>query len=154
MARALFVDRDGTLNRDCPYCHDPKDLEIYEDAVKILRNYQKDGYLIVMITNQSGINRGYYGISDMERFNSALESELKSRAITLRAVYYCPHRPDENCDCRKPKTGLVEKACRELGIELLKSHVIGDREDIEGEMAKRLGIGYTILRRTPVNAHL
>ena len=81
--------------------------------MKILRNYQKDCNLIVMITNHSGINRGSYGISDIERFNTALESELKSRAITLSADYYSPHRPDENCDSRKPKTGLVEKACRE-----------------------------------------
>lgn len=145
--RALFVDRDGTINRDCPYCHDPKDLWIYEDAVRIMRNYQLDGYAIVMITNQSGINRGYFSESEMTAFNRALLLELEARGVSVNAIYFCPHRPDENCDCRKPKTGLVTRACLEMGIDLKASHVLGDRDDIDGEMARRLGIACTILRR-------
>lgn len=146
--KALFVDRDGTINRDCPYCHDPADIIIYEDAVRIMRCYQKDGFILVLVTNQSGINRGYFSEEEMHAFNHALLVKLRSMGVEISAVYFCPHRPDEGCECRKPGTGLVKKACSDLGIDLGASHVLGDRDDIEGEMARRLGIGYTILRRS------
>lgn len=145
--KALFVDRDGTINHDCPYCHNPADIVIYEDAVRIMRHYQKDGFLLVMVTNQSGINRGYFTEEEMHTFNNVLLEKLRSLEVEMDAVYFCPHRPDEGCKCRKPGTALVEKACRELDIDLKRSHVLGDRDDMEGEMARRLGIGYTILRR-------
>jgi histidinol-phosphate phosphatase family protein len=146
MKKALFIDRDGTINHDCPYCRDPKDLRIFDDAVHIIRDFRKRGFLIVIVTNQSGINRGYFSEAEFEAFNSALLDELERRGAKVDAVYHCPHRPDEGCLCRKPGTGLVMQAARDLDIDLSSSFVVGDRDDVDGEMARRLGMKYMIIK--------
>ncbi|EQD57703.1 D,D-heptose 1,7-bisphosphate phosphatase, partial [mine drainage metagenome] len=119
----------------------------YDDAVEIIRNYRNRGFLIVIVTNQSGINRGYFTEEQYEVFNRALLTELERRGATkVDAVYHCPHRPDEGCTCRKPGTGLILKAANDLDIDLEASFVIGDRDDVDGEMARRLGVQYRILQ--------
>ncbi|WP_229657514.1 D-glycero-alpha-D-manno-heptose-1,7-bisphosphate 7-phosphatase [Thermogymnomonas acidicola] len=147
MQLALFIDRDGTINRDCPYCHDPRDLHIYEDAVEVMGFFQSLGFMIVIVTNQSGIGRGYFSVEEMEEFNSHLLSSLRKRGVRVTAVYYCPHRPEEGCSCRKPATGLVERAARELSIDLSRSFIVGDRDDVDGELARRLSMPYMIMVR-------
>ena len=129
------------------YCKDPKDLRIYDDAVKFMKEYQDKGYLIVIITNQSGINRGYFSESEFRVFNDAVVNALAERGVTVNATYYCPHRPDEGCECRKPKTGLVLKAVKELKIDLSDSLIAGDRQDRDGELAKNLGIPFILFKR-------
>jgi histidinol-phosphate phosphatase family protein len=146
MNKALFIDRDGTINHDCPYCRDPKDLRIYDDAVNIIKDFRKRGFLIVIVTNQSGINRGYFSEAEFEKFNSALLKELERAGAKVDAVYHCPHRPDEGCLCRKPGTGLLLQAARDLDIDLNSSFVVGDRDDVDGEMARRLGMKYMIIK--------
>jgi len=146
MNKALFIDRDGTINHDCPYCKDPKDLRIYDDAVDIIKDFRKRGFLIVIVTNQSGINRGYFSEAEFEKFNSALLKELEREGAKVDAVYHCPHRPDEGCLCRKPGTGLLLQAARDLDIDLNSSFVVGDRDDVDGEMARRLGMKYMIIK--------
>lgn len=146
MNKALFIDRDGTINHDCPYCKDPKDLRIYDDAVDIIIDFRKRGFLIVIVTNQSGINRGYFSEAEFEKFNSALLKELEREGAKVDAVYHCPHRPDEGCLCRKPGTGLLLQAARDLDIDLNSSFVVGDRDDVDGEMARRLGMKYMIIK--------
>lgn len=146
MNKALFIDRDGTINHDCPYCKDPKDLRIYDDAVDIIKDFRKRGFLIVIVTNQSGINRGYFSEAEFEKFNSALLKELERAGAKVDAVYHCPHRPDEGCLCRKPGTGLLLQAARDLDIDLNSSFVVGDRDDVDGEMARRLGMKYMIIK--------
>ena len=146
MNKALFIDRDGTINHDCPYCKDPKDLRIYDDAVDIIKDFRKRGFLIVIVTNQSGINRGYFSEAEFEKFNSALLKELEREGAKVDAVYHCPHRPDEECLCRKPGTGLLLQAARDLDIDLNSSFVVGDRDDVDGEMARRLGMKYMIIK--------
>ena len=146
MNKALFIDRDGTINHDCPYCRDPKDLRIYDDAVNIIKDFRKRGFLIVIVTNQSGINRGYFSEAEFEKFNSALLKELEREGAKVDAVYHCPHRPDEGCLCRKPGTGLLLQAVRDLDIDLNSSFVVGDRDDVDGEMARRLGMKYMIIK--------
>ena len=146
MNKALFIDRDGTINHDCPYCRDPKDLRIYDDAVNIIKDFRKRGFLIVIVTNQSGINRGYFSEAEFEKFNSALLKELEREGAKVDAVYHCPHRPDEGCLCRKPGTGLLLQAARDLDIDLNSSFVVGDRDDVDGEMARRLGMKYMIIK--------
>ena len=146
MNKALFIDRDGTINHDCPYCKDPKDLRIYDDAVDIIKDFRKRGFLIVIVTNQSGINRGYFSEAEFEKFNSALLKELEREGAKVDAVYHCPHRPDEGCLCRKPGTGLLLQAVRDLDIDLNSSFVVGDRDDVDGEMARRLGMKYMIIK--------
>ena len=145
--KALFIDRDGTINYDCPYCKDPKDLRIYDDAVKLMKEYQNKGYLIVIITNQSGINRGYFSDSEFHAFNDAVIKALAERGVTVNATYYCPHRPDEGCECRKPKPGLVLRAVEELGIDLADSIIAGDRQDRDGDLARNLGIPFIHFKR-------
>ena len=145
--RALFIDRDGTINKDCPYCHDPKDLIMYQDAVDIMKEYRNKGYLIIIITNQSGINRGYFTDEEFHIFHDKLLKQLKEKGVLIDRTYYCPHRPDENCECRKPKLGMIEKAMEDFEIDLENSIIIGDRDDMEGAMARKLLIEYKILKR-------
>ncbi|MGC8565722.1 MAG: D-glycero-alpha-D-manno-heptose-1,7-bisphosphate 7-phosphatase [Thermoplasmata archaeon] len=145
--KALFIDRDGTINRDCPYCHRIEELYIYEDAVNIMRKYQENGYLIIILTNQSGIGRGYFTIDEFWYFHNHLVMELERRGIHITDTYFCPHKPEDNCPCRKPNTGLIERAVKDYNIDVDKSIVIGDRDDVDGEMARRFGIKYEIIKR-------
>ncbi len=145
--RVLFIDRDGTINVDCPYCWKVEDLRIYEDSISIMKEYSSRGYMIVIITNQSGINRGYFTVEDMERFNSHLIKRLSEKGVKIDALYYCPHRPDEGCRCRKPGTGMIEKAVHDLEVDISESIMVGDRDDIDGELARRTGMGYINVRR-------
>ena len=145
--RALFIDRDGTINKDCPYCHDPKDLIVYDDSVEIMKDYRSRGYLIIIITNQSGIIRGYFTDEEFHVFHNELLKQLEERGVDIDKTYYCPHRPDENCECRKPKLGMIKRAMGDFDIDLEKSIIVGDRDDMEGRMGRQLGIEYKILKR-------
>ena len=144
---ALFIDRDGTINRDCPYCHDPTQIDIYMDAVSLIRDYRKRGYLIIVITNQSGLGRHYFSIQDLEAFNEELNRRLKELGAQFDYLYYCPHIPEDNCDCRKPKDGMIRRAIQDHGIDLDSSVLAGDRDDIEGELARKLGLKFIHFRR-------
>ena len=142
LRKAVFVDRDGTLNYDNGYTHKISDLRIYDDIIPVLMDYYDHGYVIIVITNQSGINRGYYSIEDMEAFNTRLAEIFIKHGIKIEEFFYCPHRPDEHCSCRKPETGLIEMAADKYGIDIKSSIVIGDSESTDGEMASRLGIKF------------
>lgn len=146
MRKALFIDRDGTIIKDVPYSADPGKIVIYDDAVDLMNNYGKKGYLIVIVTNQSGINRGYFSVKDLEKFNSVLTGMLKSRGVRVDAIYFCPHRPDENCRCRKPETGMIMDAVSDLGIDVKHSVMAGDRDDMDGELARRTGMKFILLK--------
>lgn len=143
---ALFIDRDGTINRDCPYCHEVSDLFVYDDAVALISDYASRGYLIIVVTNQSGIGRGFFTEKEMERFNNALVERVTELGGRIDAVYYCPHLPESGCNCRKPSTGMITKAVADLDIDLKGSVVAGDRDDIDGEMARRLGIPFILVK--------
>ncbi|MEM0156364.1 MAG: HAD family hydrolase [Thermoplasmataceae archaeon] len=143
--RALFIDRDGTINRDCPYCHKITDLHIYNDAVELMKDFQDRGYLIIIVTNQSGIDRRYFTVSQFQEFTGSLLNELRKQGIHVNGLYYCPHTPEAECNCRKPKTAMIDQAALDFNINLDDSFVVGDRDDLEGEMARRLGIPYRIM---------
>ncbi len=142
LRRAVFVDRDGTLNYDNGYTHKVSDLKIYDDIIPILKDYYDRGYVIIVITNQSGINRGYYGKEDMEAFNRKLAEALIKHGIKIEDFFYCPHMPDEHCNCRKPETGLIDMAAEKYGIDIKSSIIIGDSESTDGKLASRLGIKF------------
>ncbi len=136
MTKAVFLDRDGVIVEDVGYHYKIEDFKLIPNAVeglKLLKDFK-----LFFVTNQSGIGRGYYTIKDFKNFNNHLIKELKKHGIKIDKTYYCPHTPDDNCDCRKPKTKLIKDAEKEFGIDLKKSFVIGDRKkDIE--MGKNAG---------------
>ncbi|KJE49881.1 MULTISPECIES: HAD-IIIA family hydrolase [Acidiplasma] len=142
MKPAIFLDRDGTINYDAGYTYKLEDLKIYDDIIPILKKYYDSGYIIIVISNQSGINRGYFTVNDMKKFNDGIKRIFMEHGIVISDFYFCPHKPEENCECRKPKTGMVEQAVKKYGIDLKNSIVIGDRDDIDGELARNLGIKF------------
>ncbi len=140
--KAVFVDRDGTLNYDTGYTHKLSDLKIYDDIIPILKEYYDQNYIIIVVTNQSGIGREYYTVEDMEAFNNKLAKELMKYGVKIEEFFYCPHLPDQGCICRKPGTGMIEEAAKKYDIDIKNSVVIGDRTSIDGKMARKLGIKF------------
>lgn len=127
MRRAIFLDRDGTLNLDTGYAHKREDWIWLPGARESLKRFYNAGWTLVVVSNQSGIGRGYFKKKDLERLENWLNEELKKDGVTVSAWKYCPHTDADNCECRKPKPGLIISAARDLGIDLKKSWMIGDR---------------------------
>ncbi len=140
--KAIFVDRDGTLNYDNGYTHKLSDLRIYDDIIPLLKQYYDQNYIVIVITNQSGIGRGYYSVADMEAFNDKLATKLMDMGIKIEDFFYCPHLPGQGCNCRKPETGMIEEAARKYNIDIKSSVIIGDRDSVDGMMARKLGIKF------------
>lgn len=129
---AVFLDRDGTINEDKGYIDSPERLFIIDGAASAIKKLNSKGFKVVVITNQSGVGRGYFTREAADSVNKKLEEILKREGAHLDGIYYCPHHPDDNCECRKPRIGLLEKAKNDLAIDFKKSYVIGDKgSDIE-----------------------
>jgi histidinol-phosphate phosphatase family protein len=126
---AVFLDRDGTIIHNPPgvYLTDPRRLKFYADALQALRLLASLGYRLIVVTNQSGVGRGYMTLARSKAINMRLVNGLRAGGIELDGVYFCPHRPEENCLCRKPERGLVDEALRHHLIDLPGSIVIGDK---------------------------
>ncbi len=124
--RVIFLDRDGTINFDKGYTHKIEDFKFLPGAIQGLKKLSQSDYKIIITTNQAGIGRKYYRKSDVEKLHRWLLSFLKKKGVRIDKIYYCLHHPDDNCRCRKPKTGMFRKAGRELKIQLDKSWVVGD----------------------------
>ncbi len=137
--RAVFVDRDGTLNPDLHYLKEAERLEVYEGVSDGLRLLRAHGYLVVCVTNQSGIERGFYTAEDVERIHARLNRLLGAGGAAVDRFYYCPHAPESHCACRKPGTELFERAARDLGIAFPPSAIIGDR-GLDVAAGERLGL--------------
>ncbi len=130
MNKAIFLDRDGVLNEDPGYVHKLEDFKFIEGSVEGLKLLS--GFKLFIVTNQSGIGRGYYTKEDFEKFNGHLVSELAKNGIKIEKTYCCPHHPDDKCDCRKPNGKFLEQAKEEFNIDLEKSYMVGDHpNDIE-----------------------
>ncbi len=145
---AAFLDRDGTIMVERGFLADPAGVELIPGATEGLRALREAGYALVLVTNQSGIARGYFGVDEFRAVQARLEALLAAEGIALDGVYLCPHHPDfgEACDCRKPAPGLYRRAAAELRLDLARSLFIGDRlSDVEA--AGALG-GRGILLRT------
>jgi len=126
MPKAIFLDRDNTIIKDDGYFHDPNAIVFMPRAVEGLLKLQHDGFLLVVITNQSGIGRGYFPESDTIAVNQKMTDLLREQGVRLEKIYYCPHALEDDCACRKPKPFLILKAAQEFGIDLAKSFFIGD----------------------------
>jgi histidinol-phosphate phosphatase family protein len=136
--RAVFLDRDGTISRDVPYCSQPDDFELLSGAAEGIKLLNEYGFKVVVVTNQSGIARGYFTEGMLARIHDKMQKELAKHGARVDAIYYCPHHPDENCGCRKPKPKMVLQASLDLDIDLSQSYVIGDSE-MDVELARQAG---------------
>lgn len=121
---------------DVKYCDNPDLVQLIPGAAEGLMSLRKAGYRIVIVTNQSGIGRGYFDTETLERVHDRLRLELRKKGADFDAIYYCPHTPEDNCNCRKPKPGLFLRAASELDIDLESSYTLGDRDlDVEAGRA-------------------
>ncbi len=125
---AVFLDRDGTINEDKGYIGSPDDVVLIEGASSAIRTLNASGIKAIVVTNQSGVGRGFFSEIDLEKVNERLRELLARDNAYVDAVYFCPHRPDENCACRKPGSLLVERAIAEHSIQKGSSYVVGDKE--------------------------
>jgi D-glycero-D-manno-heptose 1,7-bisphosphate phosphatase len=126
---AVFVDRDGTLIREVDHLSNVKDLSIYSFTDAALALLRDAGFLIVVVTNQSGIGRGYFTERSMHDIHAEISSKLDEK---IDGFYFCPHRPEDGCLCRKPRLGMIEAACADHEIDLARSWMIGDKRiDVE-----------------------
>lgn len=136
---ALFLDRDGTMIVDRDYLRDPAQVTLLEGALDGLQALQASGIPLVVVTNQSGVGRGWIAPEELDAVHRELERQLAGNGVALAGIYSCPHRDDEGCECRKPGTGLVLQAARDLGLELDGAALAGDKAaDII--LARRLGM--------------
>jgi rfaE bifunctional protein nucleotidyltransferase chain/domain len=143
---AVFVDRDGTVNEDILYLHEPDQMKILPNAVEGIKKMQDMGYRIIIVTNQAGIGLGYFSKEDFYRVNSKMLRELSSAGISVSRICFCPHGKEEGCECRKPGIALITRACSDLNLDMSRSYFIGDQtSDIEA--GRRAGLK-TILMRT------
>lgn len=140
--KAIFFDRDGVINKERKdYVKTVSELEIFPNIVIPIKKLIKMGFLIVVITNQSAINRGFTTHQDVSDIHSRIQQFLQKNDARIDNFYYCPHKPDEHCDCRKPNPGLILRAVSELKIDLQKSWMIGDNET-DVEAAVKAGCKY------------
>lgn len=141
--KAIFLDRDGVINLDHSYIYKKEDFEFCDGIFETLQYLSSLGYTFFIVTNQSGIGRGYYSEEDFQKLTSWMIDEFARKDIKITKVYHCPHSPDENCECRKPKIGMFKKAQKEFHIDMKSSWMIGDKQsDIQA--GKNSGIPNTI----------
>ena len=144
MICAAFLDRDGTIIADKDYLGDPAGVVLLPGAAEGLRLLQSSGYKLLVVTNQSGVARGYYSLDDMNACNERMSALLEAEDVRLDGVYACPHGPEAGCACRKPQPGLPLQAAAEHGVSLPHSVTIGDKpRDVQAGQAA--GCGMNIL---------
>jgi D-glycero-D-manno-heptose 1,7-bisphosphate phosphatase len=138
---ALFLDRDGVVNVEKEYLYKIEDFELIDDIVEVCRKYQNQGFLIIIVTNQSGIARGYYSEEDFSLLSQWMVGHFKTLGVTLSHIYHCPHHESINgfCACRKPEAGMFLEAQQKFDIDMKHSVMIGDNErDIDA--ARKAGV--------------
>lgn len=150
---AVFLDRDGVLNEDRGYVHRWEDFSFLPGAIDALRQLQQQGYLLVVITNQSAVARGLCTESDVLALHERMRAFLREQGIELTAIYYCPHHPQGSvsdyavaCACRKPEPGMILRAAQAHGIDLSRSLLVGDKiSDLEAGRAAGIPSLYLVV---------
>ena len=142
--KTIFLDRDGVINHEVNYLHKISDLKFIDGIFEACISFKKLGYQIIIISNQSGISRGYYSDEDYHKLTKWLVNKSKQNNVNLLDTFYCPHSPKDQCNCRKPKPGMFLTAKYKHNIDMQNSWMIGDRED-DIIAANNSGITNTIL---------
>ena len=127
MKKAIFLDRDGIINIDHSYVYKRDNFEFCEGIFETLQHFLSLEYQLFIVTNQSGIGRGYYTKDDFEKLTSWMLKEFTLEGIKITKVYHCPHSPDEGCECRKPAIAMFERARKEFDVDMKNSWMIGDK---------------------------
>ncbi|MDO4431604.1 MAG: D-glycero-beta-D-manno-heptose 1,7-bisphosphate 7-phosphatase [Lonepinella koalarum] len=153
MKKAIFLDRDGTLNIDHGYVHKIDDFQFIAGSIEALQELKSMGYLLVLVTNQSGIARGYFSEAQFLSLTEWFDWSLADRGVDFDGIYYCPHHPEglgeyqQDCDCRKPKPGMLLQAIKELKIDPARSFMVGDKlDDLQAGIGAK--VRYNILVKT------
>lgn len=142
----LFLDRDGTVIVDRHYLHDPADVVLEIEAAAGLRSLIEIGAIPVIVTNQSGVGRGMFTESSVHAVHDRLDHMLRAEGVKISGYYYCPHVPEDDCDCRKPSPGMAQWAAKDLSLKLDEAIVVGDKMS-DLKLAQSIG-AYGILVRT------
>ncbi len=148
MNKAVFLDRDGTIAQDVPYCRSPDDFELLPTVPQAIKLLNDNAFKVAVITNQSGIARGYFTEETLAQIHQKVRDELAKHGAHVDAIYYCPHHPDDGCDCRKPGTALFHKAAKDLNIDFKTSYVIGDMQ-MDIDAGKALGCKTVLVTTGP-----
>lgn len=134
MNRAVFLDRDGTINVEKNYLYRIEDFEFIDGVPQAIKILNDNDYRVIVITNQAGVARGYYKENDVKKLHKYIQDQLKKYGAHIDAFYYCPHHPVNGigkykieCNCRKPKDGLFKKAIKDFNIDVSKSYIVGDK---------------------------
>lgn len=152
MNAAIFLDRDGVINVDKGYVSKIDDFEFVDGSIEAMKILKDKGYMLVIITNQSGIGRGYYSEDDFHALTQWMDWSLADRGIEIDGIYYCPHHPEKaigqyklDCQCRKPNTGMIDSAIADLAIDSAHSFLVGDKlSDIQVGKASGLKQSYLV----------
>ena len=145
--KAIFLDRDGVINVEKDYAYKIDDFEFLPGVFEAVKHFNELGFIVVVVTNQSGIARGYYTDNDFWRLTEYMLKEFDKHEAKITRVYHCPHGPNDGCNCRKPLPGMFLAAKNELNIDMQNSWMVGDKEgDIEAALAAE--VGHTILVRS------
>ncbi len=136
--RAVLLDRDGTIIYDKHYLHDPDEVELLPEAVRGLQSMAAMGFKLIVVSNQSGVGRGFFTLKDVEACNNQLYKLLQKQGVFLDAFFVCPHAPQEQCPCRKPLSGLALQAQKRFGLDFKHCAVIGDKKS-DVELGKAIG---------------
>ena len=138
--KAVLVDRDDTLAKDVPYCDDPNKFHLLPGVPKAISKLNEAGYIVIVVTNQSGVARGKLDEDTLEAIHDKMIREIEAGGGRIEDVFYCPHHPDDLCNCRKPETGMGVEAIVRHNINPKTSFMIGDSEERDIEFGKRLGL--------------
>jgi len=141
--KALFLDRDGIINIDYGYVYKIQDFEFNLNIFNLLNLFQQRGYLLFIVTNQSGIGRNYYTLKEFKKLTIWMLERFKEKNIDIKSVKYCPHSPETQCKCRKPQIGMIDEILQEYNIDLKSSWMIGDKQS-DIDLAHNANIGKTI----------
>ena len=149
--RAVFLDRDGTMARDVRYCSRPEDFELFPGTGEAIRLLNQHGLKVIVVTNQSGIARGYFTEETLAEIHQKMKDELAKEGAFVDAIYYCPHHPEDGCECRKPKPKMVLQAASHHHIELERSFIVGDLQ-MDIELGKAVGCTTILVANSPFSA--